>query len=86
MLISLEEFLDNSLEEFKSNLKTYDDWIDIQEKISNFKYPNRIWTSDFKKEIKNLWKDKQEEHQERVIKLYTEILIEYYNENKTTII
>ena len=85
MIIPLDVFLEEQINSIKKELKTYSDYIDIMEKISNYNYPDRIWSLEFKEEMFRIWFDKQSDLYDRIISLYTKILINNYNNNKTDI-
>ena len=47
MIIPLDVFLEEQINSIKKELKTYSDYIDIMEKISNYNYPDRIWSLEY---------------------------------------
>jgi hypothetical protein len=82
---TIKDFIEESLEEFHKEHVTFDDYMKAQEKISNLKHPDRLWSDEFREHVRNAWSNNQDGHKKRVLALYTEILIEYYNENLVTI-
>jgi hypothetical protein len=53
--------------------KSFDSLIDRLEKASNIKYPNRPYTSEFRKSVELMWKGKEIELLMRVKKLEKEV-------------
>jgi hypothetical protein len=80
-----QEFIQEQIEEFQKEHVTFDDYLKAQEKISNLKYPDRLWSDEFREHVKHAWEKHQDSHKKRVLDLYTKVLIEYYNENFATI-
>ncbi len=50
---TIQEFIQESLEEFHKENVSFDDYMKVQEKISNLKYPDRAWTDDFREHVRS---------------------------------